>query len=78
MTATTTNNTINGTEIKTLEEISNLTPLELAVYEQAISPCAPGLDNTDYEGVDYEDYGDEDYGVGTFGLHIDMPYHENV
>ena len=75
---TTTNNTINGTEIKTLEEISNLTPLELAVYEQAISPYAPGLDNTDYEGVDYEDYGDEDYGVGTFGLHIDMPYHENV
>lgn len=78
MTTTTTNNTINGTEIKTLEEISNLTPLELAVYEQAISPYAQGLDNTDYEGVDYEDYGDEDYGVGTFGLHIDMPYHENV
>ena len=70
--------TTNNTTLKTAEELRNMTAYERACYEQAISGEEPEYDDTEYEVMEEGYEGDDEYYSGDFGLHIDMPYHENV
>ena len=66
------------TTLKTPAELRYMTAYERAVYEQSISVTEPELDYTNYEEMEEGYVGDDAYYSHDFGLHIDMPHHENL